>query len=272
MALGIGLTLAWNTTPGRTARRALGWPVPPRSPLYFTYGGGVAVIDGGKLRIFAGSSHWSLALAVSQRLGIRLMPSYPPWVPGAWFRLDGTPVAPVVDSGPSLCCYYDGTTDGRFNYAIRQDTTQLSEPIGSRPLAPPAIHRFDLDWRNRELLFALGEPSQDVTSRMYYGLAYDGESDAFWVTRREPNSSVYAEHWSRNGRRLTTFPLAAESRAIAVDPADGTVWLLRYGPNDDRLHFQNVDRTGRSLGTYTIPRPLTVVGNVGLEFAWPAEK
>jgi hypothetical protein len=269
LTVSIATLVGWNTMPGRSVRRAFALPVPPRSPLYFAYGGGIGMIDGRTFRIFDGGSGGSLALAASRRHGIRTMPSSPSGVPGAWFGLNGQQQPPVVDSDPILCCYLDGTTDGRFNYALRQDQTGVNEPIGSRPLAPPAIHRFDLDWRHRETLFELGQASANVTSRLYFGIAYHEASDTFWVTRLEGDGTAHVEHWSRDGRRVASHQLAPQSRAIAVDPADGTAWTLRYTPNDTGLHFDNVDRAGRRLGTYSIPQPVGGVGNAGMEFAWP---
>lgn len=271
LALIVAAILTWNTTPGRAARRALELPVPPRSPLYFTYGGSVGVIDGTTLRVFAGGSQSSFALAVSEQNGIRPMPSAPPWTPGAWLRLDGTPVPPVVDSEPGVCCYYDGTTDGQFNYALRQDSTLL-EPIGSRPLAAPAIHRFDLEWRHRETLFEIGPPTPGTTSRGCTGIAYDPTSDAFWVTCNEPDGTGQAVQWSRDGQKTASFAVAARSVAVASDPADGTLWLLHHEPNDNLLHFDNVDRRGRRIGTFTIPEPFAGIGATGIEFAWPATR
>jgi serine/threonine-protein kinase len=271
IAVTLGSALAWSTTAGRGARRALGLQVPPRSPLYFPYGGGIGVIDGATVRIIDGSNEGPIALAVSERYGIRLMPGAPPWIAGAWFRLDGTPIPPVLDSAPGLCCYSDGTTDGRFNYALRQDSTLL-EPIGSRPLARPAIHRFDLNWRNREPLFELGGSLEGVTSRAYAGIAYDGTADAFWVTTAAPGDMPQAEQWSRDGRKLASFAVVPGAVGIAVDPADGTLWVQRQVPNDHLLHFDNFDRTGNTVGTYSIPEPLRGVGGMGLEFAWPATK
>jgi Protein kinase domain len=260
--------LGWNTGPGRAARRVAGLPVPPRSDLYMTFSGGVAVLSSGTFRVFPGGNQGANAVAVSREDGIRMAASAPPWLGDAWFRLDGTPVR-APDSEPSgQCCYYDGTTDGRFNYALWQDSTLL-DPIGSRPLAPPAVHRFDREWRNGRVLFDVDVSMPSVTSRVYYGIAYDGVSRTVWVSRAEQDGTAHADQWTLGGLKLSTIDLASRSTSLAIDPADGTLWAVRDEGNSVQMHFDNYTTTGRRIGTFSIDR-LNGVGVGGMEFEWTA--
>ena len=69
---------SWNTTAGRGARRALGLTVPPRSTLYMSVNGGLGLVRGGRLTLVAHNPATAAVIAVSD-LGIRTMPSIPPW-------------------------------------------------------------------------------------------------------------------------------------------------------------------------------------------------
>ena len=57
-------------------------------------------------------------IAVSADLGIRTMTECA--VNAGAARLDGSAIAAPPTLGAGLCCFYDGTTDGRFNYSARQ--------------------------------------------------------------------------------------------------------------------------------------------------------
>lgn len=264
--------LGWNTGPGRAARRAAGLAVPPISPLYLTFDGGIGVLEGTSLRLLPGGGPGAHAIAVSTHWGVRTRASHPPWVGGAWLGPGGTPGRAPLPA-EDICCFYDGTTDGRFNYALRQDSTLL-DPIGSRALAPPAIHRYDLEWRAGEVLFELGASAVDVTSTLYHGIAFDGRAQALWVTRFGGDGTRHAERWGLDGRRQRTIVLGLHSYGIAVDPADGTLWVFRDAGEGDRMYFDNFTPSGVMLGTLAVDRPLDVGGALaafasGLEFAWP---
>jgi serine/threonine-protein kinase len=266
--------LGWNTGPGRAARRAAGLTVMPRSPLYLTFDGGIGVVEADGMRLLPGGTAGAHAIAVSTRWGIRTMASQPPWAGGAWLGPDGTPQRAAM-STQDLCCFYDGTTDGRFNYTLRQDSTLL-DPIGSRTLAPPAIHRYDLEWRHGEVLFELGASVADVTSAMYYGIAFDARSQALWVTRHFPDGTAYAERWGLDGGKQATLPLAPYSYGIAVDPSDGTLWVLRDAADGDQVQFDNYTPSGALLGSHAVARPVDANRTMatfalGLEFAWPEQ-
>jgi hypothetical protein len=201
----------------------------------------------------------AVAIAVSADLGVRTMAGGPPWTTGGAFTLDGRPVVapPIVNA---TCCWIDGTTDGVFNYAIRQDSTLL-KPIGSRALAPPAVYRFDRDWSQPHLLFPL-EPNG-----LYEGMTYSSKSRSFWVTRMG-NDKGLVEQWSGDGTHVST-PVSvagATLRGIAADPLDGTLWVIRAQSGVTRL--ENFERSGRHLSSIDLQSLHPFLDGVGAEFAW----
>lgn len=259
MALSVGGL--WDTAPGRTTRRWSGLSVPPRSTLYLTLGGGLGILRGRELSLRQNSAS-AFPIVVALDVGVRTVAGLPPWTTGGSFRLDGTPLASAVVVNEDFCCFHDGATDGRFNYSVRQDSTLL-EPPGSRSLAPPGLYRFERDWSNPELLFAL--PPDGI----YYGVAYSGASRSFWLTRKAGTGSVI-EQWSRDGRHLATparLP-AATLFGLAVDPLDDTLWAVRNQYGSSMLRLENFDPTGRYLGAFHVDRPHRVIEPIGAEFEW----
>jgi serine/threonine protein kinase len=252
---------AWETSAGRSARRALGLTVPPRSVLYLAVNGGLAIVRGRSVSISPYNPTTATAIAVSSDLGVHTMATMPPWTIGGSFRLDGTPVSapPVVNK--DLCCFGDGTTDGQFNYAARTDSTLL-EPIGSRALAPSGLYRFGRDWSNPQLHFEL------VPDGVYVGVGYSAASNTFWLTRNTDRGALI-EQWSRSGQHLST-PVnvpAAVFRGLAVDPADDTLWVVRsVGTGVVRL--ENFNASGQHLGAIEFQQATEVAGFGGAEFAW----
>jgi serine/threonine protein kinase len=256
----------WDTTAGRSLRRRGGLPVPPRSDLYLVVDGAVAIVRGRTIHIVAHNPTSATALAVSSDLGIRTMAGGPPWIAGAAFRLDGEELSAPAHAGAQLCCFGDGATDGEFNYSVRQDSWLL-EPWGSRPLAPPALYRFDRNWSNAELLFRLG-----TDEGFYFGVGYSPITASFWLTFNSREGGR-VEQWSRRGERISP-PVQIEQAGltgIAVDPADGTLWIARPESNG-AVRLDNLDPRGQPLGSIDLAWPLPIWQSGGVEFAWPSRK
>jgi Protein kinase domain len=273
VALFIVLTVAaasvwasWGTAPGRALRRSAGLTVPPGSPLYITVNGGIGILRGDTLQLVAHNPTTAIVLAASSDMGILTMAGVPPWTPGGRFLLDGTPLTAPVPPTRGICCFYDGTTDGEFNYAVREDSTLL-EPLGSRSLAPDALYRFARDWSNPQQAFLLGDGGQ------YMGVAYDATRRSFWLTRNVAGAAVI-EQWSPEGRHVSTpVTLPAVALAgIAVDPRDGTMWVTSQRWAASVIRLINFDASGRHLTSFEIEHSLPDLGWAGLEFAWPAER
>lgn len=253
---------SWETSPGRAVRRSAGLAVPPRSALYITVNGGIGILRGDTLRLVAHNPTTAIVLAASSDMGVLTMAGVPPWTSGGRFLLDGTPLTAPVPPTRGMCCFYDGTTDGEFNYAVREDSTLL-EPHGSRPLAPDALYRFARDWSNPQQAFLLGNDGQ------YMGVAYDASRRSFWLTRNVAGAA-FIEQWSPEGRHLSTpVTLPAVALAgIAVDPGDGTVWVTSQRWAASVIRLTNFDASGRHLTSLEIEHSLPDLGWAGLEFIW----
>lgn len=147
--------------------------------------------------------------------------------PGSIYSLSGQflgPAASFTVSGSST--FWDGTTDGVFNYAFDYSTG--------------AVFRFGLDWSGGEQLFDFGASSQ------YLGITYDPTDDTFWISGW---SSNVVTHVSKTGAVLGTFTASAfgsSLTALALDHADGTLWM---GSQNSRGVFAQYTKTGTLLGT-----------------------
>jgi hypothetical protein len=256
-----GAWAVWDTGPARAVRRAVGLAVPPLSPLYLAVGGGLLILDGAGTRVVAGNPAMAVGIAVSTDLGVRTLAGLPPWTGGAAFGLDGTPVAGPRASADGICCFYDGATDGEFNYAVRQDSTLL-EPIGSRPLAPRELYRFSRDWSDPQALFPLTQAGY------YSGVSYSKATGTFWMARNDGGVAVL-EQWNREGR-LVSSPVQtlAPLTGVACDQRDGTIWVMRQLPSAREVRLDNYDASGRRLGTYRVSHPLPFLDAGGAEFVW----
>lgn len=255
----------WDTAGGRETRRALGLQVPPLSPLYIALGGGIVIVDGQRNTVVPGNPAMALVIAASSDLGVRTLAGTPPWTGGAAFTLDGRQVHAPRAATDGVCCFYDGTTDGRYNYSIRQDSTLL-EPIGSRPLAPRALYRFNRDWSEPVELFPLAR------SGYYAGVSYSAASGTFWMSRNDAGVALI-EQWSRDGR-LVSVPVRTVPplTGLAVDGRDGTIWAIRQLPSAKILRLENYDRSGRRLGLYELTTSMPFLDAGGAEFAWPGRR
>jgi hypothetical protein len=250
----------WDTSAVRAARRAVNLPVPPRSPLYLALSGGITIVDGLTVRTVPGNTAMGFAISVSPDLGVRTMGGWPPWTGGAAFTLGGKPVAGPRAASEGVCCFYDGTTDGRYNYSVRQDSTQL-EPIGSRPLAPRELYRFDREWANPQALFRLTQAG------LYAGVSYSARTGTFLAVRNEGGRS-FIERWSRDGRLVTTLIQSVPVlTGLAVDPRDDTLWVLRPSTSWSFIRLENYDAAGRLLGHFGVRTPGSFLAAGGAEFA-----
>ena len=102
--------------------------------------------------------------------------------PGGTYTLGGVFLAPAGTLGVGGN-FWDGTTDGSFNYAFNWTSG--------------GVYQFNTDWSGGSLLFALGGSEQ------YLGITYDPTDDTFWVSGWD-NSNVIG-HYSRTGSFIGSF-------------------------------------------------------------------
>ena len=233
-----------------------------------SFQGGLAVLRDGVLEIFPHNGGTALPIAVSTALGVRTAAGAPVSPVGARFQLDGTPLPPAPQDIASMCCWTDGATDGKFVYAIRNDSTLL-EPRGSRPLARVALYRFDLQWGHPEELFRFPvDGMYNGGNGVYVGVAYSARTGSFWITRTL-SEGAHIEQWSREGTLISASvnEPATMLIGIASDPADGTLWAISQG-SPNRLALENFDEQGTRLGTFATDWPVPSTFPEGAEFAW----
>jgi hypothetical protein len=143
---------------------------------------------------------------------------------------------PVTSAG-----FFDGATDGRFNYSVA--------------FYGGGVYRFNADWSHPALLFA--------TPEGYWGITWDPATNTLWLSDYWNNR---LEHRTMNGAVLSSFPVAMNPAALALDPADGTLWLTAFQPQGRLFQYT---RNGDSLGEISYPE-LWEQNTLGGEFAVPA--
>lgn len=143
---------------------------------------------------------------------------------GAEYSLTGRDIGSRYVHPPGTTVCWDGTTDGVYNYSI--DTSG-------------GVYRFDLDWSNPVLLFSAGGLGS---------LTYDPLRDSLWVGLYHDSTEIV--QYARDGRRISAFSVGhARNVALALDHADGTLWLHDHNRPGT---FEQWTRNGRLLQTHVI--------------------
>jgi len=185
---------------------------------------------------------------------------------GKEYLLDGTPTGATYANDVG-CCFRDGTTDGQFNYAIRQVAA-----------AANSIYRFNLDWTNPQVMPVNPIYGPGLLSGVT-GITYDSSDDTFWLAGG--NDFLFVEHITRAGNLISSFGGGTGSMAsLAYDAADDTLWLYsarpglstlsHYAASDDMTHANFPITSEPGIGFVTgiefqlqhlapVPEPATVV-------------
>jgi len=128
---------------------------------------------------------------------------------GAEYTLAGVPTGSTYPFPAALGTEEvdDGTTDGSFNY-----TWGVTSGIA---------YRLNLDWTNPVPLFTLGNASG---SRL--GITYDASNNSLWIAGFAGAIGTLISDYSLSGTLLSSFNIGhGFSGALALNPADGTLWL-----------------------------------------------
>lgn len=156
---------------------------------------------------------------------------------GSRYDLAGNLLAASVYSTPTgIANFYDGTTDGQYNYTI--DHNNFNSGF--------AVYRFDRNWSNGTALFAPTTRSSGIT--------YDKTSNTLW-TLNTVGSGTAMQQYSMSGALLSTVDLLPDANlayALAYDAADDTFWTFNYAGSGDSHFFYQYSRTGALLSTSTI--------------------
>ena len=180
----------------------------PISPLYLSTGAQIQVIQGGSILDSwpTGDQEFSVAVNTTVKTWSQGNPSLS--LLGREYLLDGTPTG-VTYANTVGCCFRDATTDGQFNYAVRQTPTM------------PVVYRFNLDWTDPQV-FPLGAA---VISGVT-GIAYDSSDDTFWLASSSTAGIVTVLHVTRTGGFISAFPGGqGPNVSLAYDRADDTLWV-----------------------------------------------
>jgi len=261
--LGAALMLAtWDTKFTRNVRWAVGVHS-ASGRLFVTMQGRIMTVEAGRLGFWMANPLSATPVAISTRDGMVVtVGGSPPFEQGGLrVPVAGGP-AQALGTTVGMCCFRDGTTDGRFNYSIRRDDTRTP---GSRPLSPATLYRFSRDWTDPQPLF-------DLDARpVYFGITYVPFDDTFVVTRQGGGDAAgRLERWSRAGRRLSVLAeIPGIVTGVAYDPADRTLWVGRdatQAGGEARLLVFGLD--GRPLGALDLPLE-GAFSAAGVEFPLP---
>lgn len=201
----------------------------PTSELYLTnYGGSVYVVQGDNV-----INSWSnpvgsvfdASTAIAVTSTVRTFgQGFVQQSLGYEFTLGGTATGATY-ANTLGCCFRDGTTDGVYNYALRD------------PGGDSVVYRFDLDWSNPEIFdlsFNFAGNSQIFSIGDVGGITWDPRDNSFWLAG---DSSLF--NVGSTGEILAFFLLSVTSPrdyALAFDAADNTLWLSASGATGDTLY------------------------------------
>jgi hypothetical protein len=160
---------------------------------------------------------------------------------GSEYTLDGTYTGTDFPYPNPSYAFFDGATDGRFNYSV--------------DFYAGGVYRFNSDWSHPVLLFATGPG--------YMGITFDVATNTLWLAHFYSN---VVEHRSLTGAVIFSFSTADNPSSLALDPADGTLWLTAFVPQGRLFQYA---QNGNSLGEVSYPE-LVDQDTAGGEFALPA--
>lgn len=168
---------------------------------------------------------------------------------GREYTLAGIPSGASYPNTVANSQFYDGTTDGIYNYAW--------------DLVRGAVYRFGLDWSSPTVLFTLGRADG---SRL--GITYDETNQSLWISGFTGSVGTTVSDYAMDGTLISSFTVAHDRiTALAMDHSDHTLWMgfQDYGPN-----YSQYGKTGALLGSVSYPSLNSYsTGIVGGEFQLP---
>jgi len=193
------------------------------------------VVQGSSVnRTWLGATDWQSSLAVVNT--VRTMGAFPGYS-GQEFTLSGSPTGTTYPFPLTGGEFYDGTTDGVYNYAWDR--------------ANGIAYRFDRGWANPVVLFVLG-----TTDGARLGITHDPTNDSLWISGWDGTVGNKIENRAMNGALLSSFYVAHDKNvALALDPVGGTLWLNDRNKLDSGLApvFEQYSKTGTLLSTQSYP-------------------
>ena len=201
-------------------------------PLYATDGGGpdarYTIQGGAVMNTFGPNGGCDYAIAVTttvKTLGCQNQT-------GGEYTLGGTFIGPTATNTTGGTIFYDGTSDGTYNYTVNY--------LGG------TVYRAALDWSGLTPIFS--------TNVAYYamGITYDSGTNSLWVGEIFYNGSDRIFQYAMNGTLLSSFDPnvgGAGISALAYDAADQTLWLSNFNQNASLFQYTT---SGTYLGTVNV--------------------
>ena len=142
-----------------------------------------------------------------------------------------TPLIPY-----SAFSVYDGTSDGTYNYFVDHNGGMGDQPGNG------GVYRTDYYWQDPELLFypRFLCPEYQFGCQGVSGISYDPTNNSLWISSKP---DTWIADYSLSGVLLAAFDtriwdyriyppgFAGYNAALALDPADHTLWLTSGGTN-----------------------------------------
>jgi WD40 repeat protein len=197
----------------------------PSRPLYFSTGSQIQVFTGGGIvdSWITGEQEYSIAVNTTVKTWSQGNPFLS--LLGREYELDGTPTGATYLNGVG-CCFRDGTTDGQFNYAVRQAVPNN------------VVYRFNLDWTDPQPM-----PFSSFFTSGVTGIAYDSSDDTFWLASSSEANFVSVLHLTRTGDFISFFGGGEGSNvSLAYDATDNSLWIYSARPAlSELVHFAASD-------------------------------
>lgn len=189
----------------------------PTSRLYLSTGSQISVLEGNTVvdSWVTGEQEYSIAVDTTVRTWAQGSPVLS--LLGQEYQLDGTPTGATFANEVG-CCFRDGTTDGRFNYAVR---------VGP---AASIVYRFNRDWTEPQVM-----PFAEFYTTGVTGIAYDSSDDTFWLSSSGVTGFYFVIHLTRTGQFISTFGGSGSNSSLAYDGADDTLWVYTWAPQTSQL-------------------------------------
>jgi hypothetical protein len=127
-------------------------------------------------------------------------------------ELDGTPTGATFANEVG-CCFREGTTDGRFNYAVRSVSPGHT------------VYRFNRDGTDPQVM-----PFPQAYTAGVTGIAYDSSDDTFWLAYTGDNAVFTVFHMTRAGEPISLFfgSGPGTNLSLAYAAADDTLWVYSW--------------------------------------------
>ena len=159
---------------------------------------------------------------------------------GSQYTLSGVYTGTTYAYPVANAAFYDGATDGTFNYSVDYFTGN--------------VWRTDRNWANAQLLFGTGNASR-------LGITWDSFNNSLWISDW---TGTNVTDWTLGGTQLSQFNTSRSSlTSLAMDYADRTLW---FGSQNTQGTFYQYSTAGTLLATKNYAGAMNSQNTLGGEF------